>query len=196
MPTSGYSTVKTNPCSESGGTPGVYSAYEVGPNETCTLNPGLYVITGPWTMKNNSLFKGTGVTLYFTCATTTEMPRPCTAPGETGGGLDTKNGNAQLVAPADSPLPVSGAVAGYVVIYDRNDTSGLNIQGNGTASFTGAIYAVKALLEFPGTTCVSIVNGPVIVDELYGNGTTGCVNLTNVNGASIPSPPDGVNLDQ
>ena len=37
------------------------------PNSSCTLQPGLYVLTGAWDMKNNSLLMGTGVTLYGTC---------------------------------------------------------------------------------------------------------------------------------
>ncbi len=43
---------------------------------------------------------------------------------------------------------------------------------------------------------MNVVNGPVIVSQLYGNGNQGCVNLTSVNGAFIPTPPEGVSLDQ
>ena len=61
---------------------------------------------------------------------------------------------------------------------------------------TGAVYAPKALLEFPGNSCVSVTNGPIIVDQLYGNGNTGCVNLISSVGATIPAPPSGASLDQ
>ena len=39
---------------------------------------------------------------------------------------------------------------------------------------------------------MTVTNGPVIVGSLYGNGNQGCVNLTSVNGASIPEPPSDV----
>lgn len=177
-------TVKTDPCSQG---PGLYGATEI-PNSTCTLAPGLYVLTGAWGNKNNTLLQGTGVTIYGTCGTPAS-PTTCTS-GQIGGSLDTKNGNVRITAPASGPL------AGLVVVYDRQNVAGLNIQGNGNSALTGTIYAPKALLEFPGTSCVDITNGPVIVDRLYGNGNTGCVNLLSSIGASIPAPPDGASLDQ
>ncbi len=53
------------------------------------------------------------------------------------------------------------------------------MQGNGNTFYTGTIYAPKALMTFPGNSCINVTNGPVIVDQLYGNGTQGCVNLTS-----------------
>jgi len=177
-------TAKTEPCSQG---PGIYATLEL-PNSACTLSPGLYVLTGAWTMKNNTLLHGTGVTLYGTCGTTA-APSVCTT-GQSGGALDTKNGNSQLVA------PTSGATMGYAIIYDRQNLAGLNIQGNGNSYVTGIIYAPKALLEFPGTSCVTVTNGPIIVGQMYGNGNTGCVNLMNSVGAALPTPPKGASLDQ
>lgn len=177
-------TAKTNPCSEG---PGIYPTTEI-PNSTCNLAPGLYVLTGTWSGKNNTLLQGTGVTLYGTCGTPT-APVVC-ASGATGGSLDAKNGNVRITAPSSGPL------AGLAVVYDRQNIAGLNIQGNGNSAITGTIYAPKALLEFPGTSCVDITNGPVIVDKLYGNGNTGCVNLLSSIGASIPAPPNGASLDR
>jgi len=104
--------------------------------------------------------------------------------------LDTKNGDVQITA------PTSGTLKGFAVVYDRQNTAGLNIQGNGNSSITGAVYAAKAQLQFPGTSCVSITNGPVIVNDLYGNGNTGCINLLSSIGATIPAPPAGASLDQ
>lgn len=180
-------TPKTNPCFDG---PGIYAAVGL-PNSTCTLLPGLYVLTGTWSMGNNTLLNGTaGVTLYGTCGTTA-TPTICTA-GQSGGSLDTKNGDTQLVAPSAATDPLKG----YAIIYDRENTSGLNIQGNGNSYVTGAIYAPKALLEFPGNSCVTVTNGPIIVGSLYGNGNTGCVDLQSVIGASIPAPPSGASLDE
>ena len=177
--------VKTDPCTQG---PGRYAAVNL-PNSLCTLSPGLYVLTGTWEMGNNTLLKGiTGVTLYATCGTAA-TPTVCTS-GQTGGRLDTKNGDTQLVA------PTTGVLKGMAIIYDRQNNAALNIQGNGNSYVTGAIYAPKALLEFPGTTCVTVTNGPIIVNSLYGNGNTGCVNLQSVLGANIPAPPAGASLDR
>ena len=178
-------TVKTDPCTQG---PGKYGVVNL-PNSTCNLSPGLYVLTGTWGMGNNTLLKGTGgVTLYATCGTSA-APTVCTA-GQTGGRLDTKNGDTQLVAPS------SGVLKGMAIIYDRQNLAGLNIQGNGNSYVTGAIYAAKALLEFPGNSCVTVTNGPIIVQSLYGNGNKGCVDLQSVVGASIPAPPAGASLDR
>ena len=184
MPSTASLTVKTDPCNQG---PGIYGAVSI-PNSTCNLQPGLYVITGIWQNGNNTLLRGTDITIYATCGTPA-APHVC-ATNEAGGGIDTKNGNLQIVA------PTSGTLQGYAIIYDRQNTSALNIQGNGTSSVTGAVYAPKALLEFPGNSCVAVTNGPIIVGELYGNGNTGCVNLISSIGASIPAPPGGASLDQ
>jgi Putative Flp pilus-assembly TadE/G-like len=176
--------VKTDPCNQG---PGIYGSTSI-PNSTCNLQPGLYVLTGTWENGNNTLLRGTGVTIYATCGTP-GAPQVCTS-GQSGGRLDTKNGDLQIVA------PTTGALQGYAIIYDRENTSALNMQGNGSSSVTGAIYAPKALLEFPGNSCTSVTNGPIIVGSLYGNGNTGCVDLISSVGATIPAPPAGASLDQ
>ena len=83
---------KTNPCTDG---PGFYGTVSV-PNSTCNLSPGLYVLTGAWTNGNNTLLRGTEVTLYATCGTPAS-PQVCT--GQAGGRVDTKNGNLQITAP-------------------------------------------------------------------------------------------------
>lgn len=177
-------TVKTDPCVQG---PGIYGAVSL-PNSDCPLTPGLYVMTGYWGMGNNTLLHGTGVTLYGTCGTPS-APTVCAA-GGSGGRLDTKNGDTQITA------PTSGTLKGYAILYDRENTAGLNIQGNGRSAVTGLVYAPKALFEFPGNSCVTVTNGPIIVGQLYGNGNRGCVDLNSVIGATIPAPPAGVVLDQ
>ncbi len=124
----------------SGNGPGKYGDFAI-PNKACTLDPGLYVITGAWTMKNNTDLIGTGVTLYFTCGTPGST-HVCN-PGEAGGYLDAKNGAVHLSA------PTSGATAGLAIVYDRENVSNLGLQGNGDTGITGAVYApeVKARLQ-------------------------------------------------
>ena len=181
--------VKTDPCTQG---PGIYGALTL-PNSTCNLQPGLYFLTGTWDMHNNTLLKGTGVTLYGTCGTTA-APAECAPTGQAGGGLDGKNGDTQITAPTSSPG--NDVPAGLAVVYDRGNTAPLNLQGNGNSSITGAVYAAKARLEFPGNSYFSVTNGPIIVGSLYGNGNTGGINLVSSNGANLPAPPSGANLDE
>ena len=195
-----YTSVKANPCvAGPAGGPGIYYNFDI---DICALQPGLYVVTGGWNLKNNSNLTSLpgGVTLYFTCANaTTHMPRAClsnSGVGEPGGFLEAKNGDVNISAPATTPAPVSGALAGFVVIYDRLNNSGVGLQGNGDTDYTGTIYAPKATLEFPGNSFINVVNGPVVVGGLRGNGNQGGINLTSLNGAFIPTPPEGVSLDQ
>ncbi len=180
---------KTDPCTQG---PGIYGALTL-PNGTCNLQPGLYFLTGIWDMNNNTLLKGTDVTLYGTCGTTA-APAGCASTGQAGGGLDGKNGDTQITAPTSSPG--NGVPAGLAVVYDRGNTARLNLQGNGNSSITGAVYAASSRLEFPGNSYFSVTNGPVIVGSLYGNGNTGGINLFSVNAANLPAPPSGANLDE
>jgi len=190
--------IKTDPCSAgAAGGPGRYGDFQIPNSGTCTLQPGLYVVAGHWDMKNNSVISGTGVTLYGACGATAANARACNPPGEPGAYIDLKNGN--IGNPPGTPglvAPTTGLFSGYAVIYDRYNTSGLNLQGNGSSNITGTVYAVQASLEFPGNSCFTVTNGPVIVGSLYGNGNTGCLNLTSVNGANIPVPPGDPALDQ
>lgn len=54
----------------------------------------------------------------------------------------------------------NGAPAGYSIIYDRDNHNALELQGNGTTSIHGAIYAAGSMLDFNGTTCFGFDGGP------------------------------------
>ncbi|MGA9747172.1 MAG: pilus assembly protein TadG-related protein, partial [Nocardioides sp.] len=111
---------RTDPCKSAanGGGPGYYaSEVSLGNNETCTLEPGLYVISNTWTGKHNSQCVGPGVTLYV----------------RNGGYLDFKNGAAAL-----TPM-TTGALAGFSVVYDRTNNNMLSLQGNGTTEISGKV---------------------------------------------------------
>jgi Flp pilus assembly protein TadG len=174
--------------SETGNGPGRYGDFEI-PNKPCTLDPGLYVITGAWTMKNNSDLIGNGVTLYFTCGSPAS-PHVC-ASGEAGGSLDAKNGLVHLSA------PTTGATAGLAIVYDRQNIENLGLQGNGDTAITGAVYAPKSKLDFNGNSCFGFSHGPVIVTGvIQANGTKSCVKVSDSNDATIPPKPAEVALDQ
>jgi hypothetical protein len=161
------------------------------PKTTCTLSAGLYVVTGAWTMKNNSYLTGTGVTLYVTCAQANKMPRACGGSGEAGGSIDFKNGDTQITAPS-SPSQIGG----YAIVYDRLNTSNLDLQGNGNTVITGSVYAVRAMLSMNGNSCFSVDHGVVVIDRAQANGNPGCLNVTNSPGVSVYTKPGAINLDQ
>jgi hypothetical protein len=183
-------TGKPNPCGAAGGS-GIYGAKQLSPNQTCTLNPGLYVIVGAWEEKNNSAFVGAaGVTLYFTCGTTTN-PHVCTSASDPAGSLDASNGELTIVA------PTSGPRQGLAIVYDRLNDDALMLQGNGGTSVTGAVYAPASTLDFNGTSCFGFENGPVIaLGVTKANGNTSCVQVTDSSNAALPPTSAEIALDR
>jgi hypothetical protein len=188
-------TPKTDPCSASAsaGGQGIYGDVAL-PKSTCTLQPGLYVITGAWTAANKSVLAGTGVTLYFTCKSA-GVPRVCLHPGEPGGHLDAKNGEASFSAPTANPT--TRAVANVAVIYDRYNTSSIGLQGNGGTSITGAVYAPRSDLDFNGNSCFGFRGGPVIVNGVIkANGNKSCVQIADPLTATFATQPGTINLSK
>jgi hypothetical protein len=158
-------TAKSNPCTDG---PGLYASYDVPNNATCTLQPGLYVISGTWNLKNNSNLVGTGVTLYVK------------APS---GALAMKNGYVSITAPTTAPLP--GVSPGYAIIYDRNNTNTLGLQGNGGTSITGITYAPASILDFNGNSCFGFGGGPIVLNGATTNGNQSCVTVSNAVDATV-----------
>ena len=163
-------TAKTDPCgatTATGGS-GLYGSLSVANGDTCNLLPGLYVISGTWTLGNLSFLRGTGVTLY--------VKGPL-------GYLHFKNGDAIFSAPTTAPLTgvpaENGVPAGYSIIYDRDNHNALELQGNGTTLITGAVYAPGSKLDFNGTTCFGFDGGPFVLGSAYTNGNTSCVKVTH-----------------
>ena len=164
-------TAKTDPCASvaAGGGPGLYGAFSL-PDGPCTLQPGLYVISGTWDMKNNTVLDGMkGVTLYAKSS--------ILYAASSSGYLDFKNGVVKIAAPLTAPFP--GVSPGYAIIYDRDNTNNLGLQGNGGTSITGVVYAPASKLDFNGNSCFGFSGGPVIVSGVVmANGTKSCVTIT------------------
>jgi hypothetical protein len=149
---------KTDPCSATAtGGPGLYGAFSL-PDSACTLQPGLYVISGTWDMKNNTVLNGAGVTLYVTSPS---------------GYLDFKNGIVNIIAPS------GGVSAGYAIVYDRINSNPLGLQGNGVTSITGVVYAPDSILAFNGNSCFGFSGGPIILNGASTNGNQSCVTISN-----------------
>ena len=175
--------VKTDPCTQG---PGKYGAVNL-PNSTCTLTAGLYLITGSWDFKNNTLLKGTGVTLYFTCGT---AAAPTVCNNAPGGALDTKNGNIDITAPTTGPL------ANLAIAFDPTNTSPISLQGNGSASFTGTVYAPSSTIGFPGNSCATTFNAAIIVGDVYSNGNQACLAVNFAQNQNVKPLPANAALDQ
>jgi Flp pilus assembly protein TadG len=182
-------TVKTNPCSATGG-PGIYGSFNF-PNGTCTLSGGLYVITGEWDFGGTSVLNATsGVTLYFTCGTTT-APRECNAPGEDGGWLDAAgNGNLSITAPSSGPFQ------GLALAYDRLNTSDIQLSGNGTGTLIGTIYAFSANMRYDGNGCSNTNQSLIITGDLEFNGSPACLKSNYVQEKNVYVPPDNLHLSK
>ena len=188
---SGLSTKSGSPCDNG---PGVYGDFAV-PNrkkKPCVLPTGLYIITGTWSLKNNSTLTNAsgGVTLYFTCGSTSS-PAACSSTGSAGGQLYGKNGTVQLTA------RTSGSVADYAVIYDRTNTQSVQLQGNGDSFIDGGVYAKSAALEFNGNSFFTITAGPVVADSVIkANGNKSGVNVNQATGANYATRPGSIGLTQ
>jgi hypothetical protein len=180
-----------SPCTNG---PGIYNYdYTWGANEDCTISSGLYVVNGKWELKNNSGITGNAVTLY--------VPN---------GELDFKNSGK-----VDLRAPNSGSVAGFVIVYGRNNTHELGLQGNGTTtndgsgcnsngtpSLQGGVYMASGVLSVNGVSCLSVQTGPIVVNGVTGNssgdfnGTKSGLRLVGGSDVDIDNQPKGVALYQ
>ncbi len=173
--------------------PGVYGSLHVPSSGTCTLAPGLYVITGLWDQQsNNSVITSgsNGVTLFFTCGTFTAVASCAGKPAGSGGSYDGKNGDTVLTAGATG-------FPGFVLIYDRDNTNPINLQGNGTSSsITGGVYAKRAVMEFNGNSAFTFNGGPVVVGGADSVGNSSGIIVTSGRSVDLTSSPGPPTLDQ
>lgn len=166
--------------------PGVYEDITDECSGTLTLNPGIYIITGSFSVTGSGNVVGLGVMLYFTCASTT-APRTaplftsCSSASTTGGSLNLAGtGKLDLSGYSDSSN-VNDPYNGMLVYYDRADTSDLVITGNGdlnsaTASVTGTIYGLDAGKNSKITgqgSLTTTVDSLIVVNQLTLSGNTG-----------------------
>jgi Flp pilus assembly protein TadG len=115
--------------------PGVYSAINAG-GVSLTLNPGVYVLTGPLTI-SSGLVTGSGVMLYLACSS---YPAPC-ASGQSGGSIQQDGGSTLQLSP-----PTSGTYSGLTVFADRNN-SATNTFNVATVTVTGTWYTLRMRLN-------------------------------------------------
>jgi Flp pilus assembly protein TadG len=143
--------------------PGIFSSLSVTGNITVTLNPGTYVFKGPITVTGNGTLKGQGVTIYMACSS---YPTACST-GQSGASLTvTGNGSVDLTAQS------YGTYQGLAIFSDRNNSSTIEIGGNGSTHFTGTVYALAGTADLHGNGSNSNVNARVIANKaaITGNG--------------------------
>lgn len=183
-------TRQTSPTDQCPTVPGIYAGRQLR-GKTCTLSPGLYVVTGGiWDLAGNSAtqLNGTGVTIYLTCSTSGQ-PRAC-APGEQGATIDA-SGNATLALKG----PTSGPLAGLSIVYDRNNAQTLRLTGNGAAGFTGTIYGKSLTLEMNGNGCATTFRAAIVVKDLTMAGNPSCLVARYVPSENWQPPPGKLRLD-
>jgi Flp pilus assembly protein TadG len=160
--------------------PGLYTQWALGGAGNLYLNPGTYVITGPAgesvSVSSAGGIRGTGVTLFFTCA---NFPaQSCTCPGGAPGSnlKISSDGGLQISA------PTSGTYAGVAIFFDRCNTGAIELSANGSTPVTGAIYAKSSALLLTANGNMGLA-GLVVVGTatLSGNG--------GINLAYNPSDP-------
>jgi Putative Flp pilus-assembly TadE/G-like len=152
----------TDPCT---GGPGIYAGFpdSHGPAVTCTLQPGLYVLTGPSHLSGPVKIVANGVTLYFICGTPA-LPAACTT-GQSGGDLlFTGQGTLAITAPTSGPLK------GLSIVADRNNTATFDFRGNGAQDNSGTIYVPSGTLNYRGNGNGYALKSLVVVGSLSFNG--------------------------
>jgi hypothetical protein len=151
--------------------PGIYSSISAtGAGITLTMNPGIDVITGSFSVTGGVSVTGNGVLLCFACSS---YPTACT-PGQSGGSLSlTGTGTFSLTAPTASTcssIPATCVSKGMLVYYDRNNTSAISIVGNGTGP-SGTIYAKSSTLTLTASGGGTVSSAVVVKDvSLVGSG--------------------------
>ena len=180
LPVSPYAglTAKTNPCTQG---PGIYGSYNI-KNETCVLQQGAYVFTGTLSFQNTGSHltsNGAPVTLFF---------------ASPSGKLDIKNGDINnLVAPTTTPLPSgfpAGWPSGFAIIYARDNTNTLDLQGNGDSfpDVMGNVYALKSITSFNGNSCFQVSGGAVVIGGVSSVGNQSCLNVLDAKNAGNALP--------
>lgn len=170
-------TLKANPCADG---PGIYNGYKSTSSAPCVMQPGLYVFTKDFELSGNAgELQAKGVTFYFTCASGTS-PRPCSSPGETGGGIKISgNGGYVLEAPRKATHPtVPEELYGWSLVYDRYNTASMLLVGNGDSTVAGTIYGVNATLDIRGNGGTDVpLASLIVVNSVNFSGNNATLNV-------------------
>jgi Flp pilus assembly protein TadG len=179
-----------NPCTSAGG-PGWYSSFSAA--SSCTLSPGLYVISGSTKLAGQHDILGTGVTLYFVCGTY-PTPVACTSANQWDFDMNSQNTFLNITAPTTANA-VNGAIPGLAIVADRSWAGTFSFQGGGGGgTTTGAMYLKKGTLSYGGNTQALALNSLVIVDDVAMNGNPAFFGVNYVADQNVKLDPTGLHL--
>jgi hypothetical protein len=139
-----------------------YKALTVGVSgSTCTLNPGIYVITtgalhfesGAGGYSNQG---GKGVFFYLTGTASLVIDNGANVSLVSGGATESGGGTA----------PVVGAYDGVLIFQDPSDTSAMTLAGGSSSYMNGAIIAPSAALTISGGSGATVTEGGISVSSL------------------------------
>jgi len=138
------------------------------PGGVTHLSPGIFCITGDFTMHGNDDITGSGVVLVLQ-----------------SGGI-TLNGNSYVNLSA----PTSGPFAGLLIYLPPGNTSTARINGTNDSRFTGSILAPSAHIILNGTGAADGFNSQVIGNTVEWSGTGDAV-IRYLDGLNYdaPTPP-------
>jgi Flp pilus assembly protein TadG len=162
-----------------------YKALTVGANgSTCTLKPGIYVITtgalhfesGAGGYSNQG---GNGVFFYLTGTASLVIDNGANVNLVSGGATESGGGTA----------PVVGAYDGVVVFQDPSDTSAMTLSGGSSSYMNGAVIAPSAALTISGGSGVTVMQGGISASSLTisGGGTVKAILDTNEGSLAVYS---------
>ncbi len=127
--------------------PGTYSSMSITANTT--LSPGLYVVTGDFSVSGNAAVNGSGVTIIV-------------------GGSVNVSGNTNFNVTAPGTNATGGAIPG--VLLASNGTAGGSLSGNDSSAISGVIYFPNAPLTFSGNgalngqaDCLEVIAGSIAI---------------------------------
>lgn len=179
----------TNPCAAGGG-PGWYSSFSAA--SSCTLSPGLYVISGNTKLAGQHDIRGTGVTLYFVCGS---YPTPVACTSTNSWSFDMNSQNTYLNITAATTNPLNGAVPNLAIVADRGWTGTLSFQGGGGGgTTTGTMYLASGTLSYGGNTQAQALNASVIVKDLSMNGNPSNFSINYSPSQNVSLAPTNLHL--
>lgn len=149
----------------SGGTltQGVYSQIRVNNNDTAELQPGLYCLTGDFSVGGGGTLVGNGVTIYMI-----------------NGDFDSAgNSVVTLSAPLPGGVNVPPAVPLLLIYMDPNNSGEIDLLGTAESSYTGTVYAPTGEIEIGGaTSALPTYSTQLIGWDVFVHGTA-TINITN-----------------
>ena len=148
-------------------TPGNYKSITLQNNETLTMAPGLYCMTGDFSISGSAVVTGTGVTIYMQKKGSNQYSN-FTVNG---------TGAVNLSAPSTYGPDPAPAIRGVLIRFaEDNDKGIVTLEGSGAGTFGGTIYAPDSEIKIGGTsntgTSQTLYNTELIGDKVTISGNT------------------------